>query len=133
MTKIKLCGITRMEDIESINQLGVDYIGFVFAPKSKRYITPQKAKKLRDALEEGIRVVGVFVDAPVEYVASLLDNQIIDIAQLHGEEDADYIKTLMELCHKPVIKAFRMNDVSDIADIENSFSDDVLLYSGAGA
>lgn len=133
MTKIKLCGITRMEDIESINQLGVDYIGFVFAPKSKRYITPQNAKKLRDALEEGIQVVGVFVDAPMEYVASLLDNQIIDIAQLHGEEDADYIKTLKELCHKPVIKAFRMNDVSDTAGIEQCCADYVLLDSGAGS
>ena len=71
MTEIKLCGLTRAEDIEAANRLRPDYIGLVFAKKSKRYVTPEKAASLKALLAEGIKAVGVFVNEPPEQVAKL--------------------------------------------------------------
>ena len=65
MTKIKLCGLSRLEDIQAANRLRPDYVGFVFASKSCRYVTPTQAKTLKEVLDEGIQAVGAFVDAPV--------------------------------------------------------------------
>ena len=108
MTQIKICGITRMQDIEAANALRPDYIGFVFANGSKRRVTPGQAQHLRAHLAEGIRAVGVFVDEPPENVARLLADGVIDIAQLHGAEDEAYIARLRELTDKLIIKAFRL-------------------------
>ena len=91
MTRIKLCGLTRPCDIEWANTLMPDYIGFVFAQKSRRYVAPERASALRAGLDSGIRAVGVFVNESPEAVAALLNDGVIDIAQLHGGEDADYI------------------------------------------
>ena len=65
MTKIKLCGLSRRCDIECVNELCPDYIGFVFAKKSKRYVSPEKAKELKFLLSPDIKAVGVFVDEPI--------------------------------------------------------------------
>ena len=108
MTQIKLCGLSRPQDIEAANALMPDYIGFVFAKKSRRYVSPETARALRAKLAPGIRAVGVFVDEPAESVAALLRDQIIDIAQLHGAEDEAYIASLRALTDAPIIKAFRM-------------------------
>ncbi|MBO5260682.1 MAG: phosphoribosylanthranilate isomerase [Coprococcus sp.] len=133
MTRIKLCGITRLCDIEVLNHVKPEYIGFVFAQNSRRYVTPDKAYTLKSALSSDIKAVGVFVDAPVSEVAGLLENDIIDIAQLHGHEDEDYIRGLKALCNKPVIKAFRIGCGEDLADIDECTADYVLLDSGAGS
>lgn len=134
MTKIKLCGLSSPDDVKAANELMPDYIGFVFAPKSKRYVTPQKAAKLKQMLAPEIRAVGVFVDEDPEHVAELLRSGIIDIAQLHGGEDDAYIRQLRSLTDKQitVIKAFRIADMGDIAKAEVSTADFVLLDSGAG-
>lgn len=132
MTKIKLCGLSRPCDIESANALKPEFIGFIFAPKSKRYISPEKAKELKQILVPDIKVVGVFVKENPETVAKLLNNGVIDIAQLHGGEDEDYIMGLRERTDKPIIKAFRIETAGDIADAEQSTADYVLLDSGAG-
>ena len=132
MTKIKLCGITRLCDIEAVNELKPEYIGFVFAKKSKRYVAPEVAEQLRRKLSHEIQAVGVFVDESVQQVAKLLREHVIDIAQLHGSEDDDYIRTLRELTNKPIIKAFRINEESDLDAIEACSADYVLLDSGAG-
>ena len=95
MTKIKLCGLTRLEDIQAANRLRPDYVGFVFAPKSRRYVTTTQAKALKEVLDEGIQAVGVFVDAPVDQVARLLHEGVIDVAQLHGHEEDGYIHFIM--------------------------------------
>ena len=89
MTKIKLCGLSRICDIEAANRLKPEYIGFVFLPKSKRYVTYEKAKELKSLLSPDIKVVGVFVDESAEIVARLLNDGTIDIAQLHGGEDEE--------------------------------------------
>ena len=119
MTKIKFCGLSRPCDIEAANELKSDYIGFVFAPKSKRYVTPQKAMELRRLLHPGILAVGVFVNERPETIAKLLGDGVIDIAQLHGSEDADYITRLRQLTDRPVIQAFSIKTEEDLKDIRD--------------
>ena len=114
MTKIKLCGLSRPCDIEWANALMPDYIGFVFAQKSKRYVSPERAKALREGLDSNIRAVGVFVNEAPEVVADLLNSGVIDLAQLHGGEDEEYIKALRGLTDKPLIKAFRVDGYADL-------------------
>ena len=133
MTKIKLCGLTREEDIEAVNSLQPEYIGLVFAKKSKRYIDPEQAAILKSRLSGNIHTVGVFVNEPVEDVAQLLKSGIIDMAQLHGREDGVYMEKLKALADRPVIKAFRIDWGSRISDIESCPADFVLLDSGAGS
>lgn len=132
MTKIKLCGLSRPCDIETANELKPDYIGFVFVPKSRRYIPPKKAVELKKLLQPDICAVGVFVNESPETVAAFLNTNIIDIAQLHGSETEEHIKLLRTLTDKPIIQAFRIDTEQDIADAQNSIADYVLLDSGNG-
>ena len=132
MSKIKLCGLSRKCDIEWANALKPEYIGFVFWSKSKRNVPPEKAKELKDLLSPDIKAVGVFVDEPIENVAELLNDNIIDIAQLHGGEDEEYIKKLRVLSDKPIIKAFLLKSESDAERAEKSTADYILVDSGTG-
>ena len=132
MTKIKLCGLSRRCDIECANALCPDYIGFVFAKKSKRYVSPEKAKELKALLSPDIKAVGVFVDEPIENIAKLLNDNIIDLAQLHGSEDEEYIARLRTLSDKPIIKAFLLKSKEDAERAEKSTADHILLDSGMG-
>lgn len=132
MTKIKFCGLSRTCDIEEANSLQPEYIGFVFAPKSRRYISPDKAFKLKRLLVPEIKAVGVFVNEAPEQIVELLNKGIIDIAQLHGDEGEEYIGQLRQLTNKPIIKAFRIKTAADIERAEQSTADYVLLDSGAG-
>lgn len=131
-TKIKICGLTRAQDIQTANALQLDYIGFVFAPKSKRFVAPEQAKQLRRQLAPGIRAVGVFVNAPPEQIAALLADGTINIAQLHGQEDAAYIARLRSLTRAPIWQAFRIENTEDISRANASPADLVLLDHGAG-
>ena len=111
MTKIKICGLFREADMDFANEAGPDFIGFVFA-ESRRRVSPAQAARLRPRLREGIVPVGVFVDAPAEEIAALYRDGIIGMAQLHGSEDAAYIRRLKTLSSGagppvPVIKALR--------------------------
>lgn len=132
MTKIKLCGLTRPCDIEYVNELLPEYIGFVFAPKSRRYISPEKAEVLREHLDDRITPVGVFVDEKIEVIADLIKRKIIDIVQLHGNESEQYIEDLRRVIDCPVIKAFRIESEADIVSANNSSADFILLDSGGG-
>lgn len=132
MTRVKLCGLCRECDIAWANRMRADYIGFVFAAKSKRYISTLQARRLKSLLNPQIKAVGVFVDAEAEDIAALLEEGIIDIAQLHGKEDEDYIKRLRKLTDKTIIKAFRMEKTGPVKEILHSSADYVLLDSGAG-
>ena len=132
MTRIKLCGLKRIEDIQTVNQLLPDYIGFVFAQKSKRYVSPVQAAELKSSLDPEIAAVGVFVNEKPEKVAELLNKDIIDLAQLHGSEDEAYIHRLRSLTYKPLIKALRVKDKSDLDAAENCSADYILLDAGAG-
>ena len=132
MTKIKLCGLRRVCDIEAANALHPEYVGFVFAAKSRRYISPEKVAELRKYLQTGIQVVGVFVNEEPKQVAGLLNSGVIDIAQLHGEEDNAYIKILRKMSDRPIIQAFRIKMEKDVKRAEESEADMLLLDSGAG-
>ncbi len=130
--KIKICGLTRLVDVEAVNALKPDYVGFVFAPTSKRRVTPDQAAELKRALDPTIEAVGVFVDETPENVAKLLDDGVIDLAQLHGSEDEGYLQELRKLTTKPIIKAFRVRSEQDVLDAEKSPADHILLDAGAG-
>ena len=134
MTKIKLCGLTRMEDIEAVNELMPEYAGFVFAQNSTRYISAEAAGELKARLLPEITAVGVFVNADCEDVAGLLNSGVIDMAQLHGDEDEEYIRKLkgMVMAGRQVIKAFKIKTGEDIRAAKESIADYVLLDSGAG-
>ena len=129
MTRIKLCGLSRERDIIAANELLPEYIGFVFCPKSKRYISPELAEKLRKILAPQIMAVGVFVDEKPEYAAALAEKGIINLVQLHGNENCEYISRLRTLTAKPVIQAFRGRDIPNAQD---SSADYILLDSGLG-
>ncbi len=132
MTKIKLCGLKRPEDIDVVNQLKPEYIGFIFARKSKRYVEPAKALQLRRRLSREILAVGVFVNEAPEVVAELLESGVIDLAQLHGGEDEAYIRRLRRMTDKPLIQAFRVESAQDLEAAGQSTADYVLLDSGEG-
>lgn len=132
MTKMKLCGLTGMGDMEAINMLNPEYVGFVFAPGSRRYISPEKAAELKARLNVGIMPVGVFVNEAPETVAQLQNSGIIELAQLHGSEDEAYIQKLRRLTEKPIIKAFRIKNRQDVMKAEASSADYILLDSGGG-
>lgn len=134
MTKIKLCGLMCEDDIRVANSLNPDYIGFVFWQKSKRNISLDKAKGLKELLLPDIKAVGVFVDEDVTVVAKYLSYGNIDIAQLHGSEDDDYIDRLRALTDKKnqIIKAFKIKSEEDIDKANNSTADYVLLDAGMG-
>lgn len=132
MTHIKLCGLSRPCDIEAANRLLPEYVGFVFAEKSRRCITPEHAGRLCRRLASEIKAVGVFVDEEPETVAGLLQQGTIHIAQLHGGEDERYIAKTRTLTDKPIIKAFRVDSAEDVSDAQRSSADYILLDSGSG-
>ncbi|KEZ91454.1 phosphoribosylanthranilate isomerase [Lacrimispora celerecrescens] len=138
--QIKICGLTCREDILAVNILKPDYAGFVFAP-GKRCLTGPKAQELRELLLPEIPAVGVFVNSPIEELLSLTETGTIDVVQLHGDEDRDY---MMELKSRlvpgiPVIKAIRVRKAEDMKEAEHLPADFLLfdtytkgLYGGSG-
>jgi len=120
MTKIKICGLSRPEDIEYANICRPDYVGFVFAP-SKRRISAEKAKELRALLDPGIVCVGVFVNETVDAVADIITSGIIDMVQLQGDEDAAYIEDLRSKADVPVIKAIQVDGALILPDMDPDY------------
>ena len=132
MTKIKLCGLSRPCDIEWANELHPDFVGFVFAHRSKRFVSRERAAELRALLSTQIKAVGVFVDEEAERVAQLLNDGVIDVVQLHGHEDERYIVRLRRLSGRPIVQAFRVKTADDAKRAQDSAADLILLDSGAG-
>lgn len=126
--KIKLCGMMRKEDIEAVNEIMPDYVGFIFAD-TRRKISYDKALAFKNMLNESIKAVGVFVDEEVSGVAKLVNDDIIDIVQLHGNEDNAYIAKLKSLCNKKsrIIKAARVRRAEDIIMVHDINADYLLL------
>jgi len=109
MTKVKICGLSRAEDIAAVNRVLPDYIGFVFA-HSRRRVEAKTAAGLKESLDPRIKAVGVFVNEEISAVAELHRNGIIEIVQLHGDEDDDYIRRLKDTCGCQVIKAVGVSE-----------------------
>ena len=132
MTKIKMCGLSRIEDIEAANAIKPDYIGFVFAEISKRRVSALEASKLKSKLAPDIKAVGVFLDDKLDFVASMLNLGIVDVVQLHGSEDEEYIERVRQITNKPIIKAFIIRSKEDVERAERSTADYILLDGGKG-
>ena len=134
MVKIKICGIKRLEDIEIVNKYKPDFIGFVFAD-SKRKVTPNLARQMKQNLDDSIQSVGVFVDAAIDEILEIHEQGIIDMAQLHGSESEDYIDELKKKSNNQlkIINAIEMDDEKDLLEYDNSTADYLLLDSGKGS
>ena len=142
MVKLKICGMRRPEDIEIANRYEPDYIGFVFA-ESPRKVSYEQAKELSALLNEDIVPVGVFVNEHMNIIVDLFKDGIIEIAQLHGDEDEKYIRNLKDKSIEetgkqiPVINAIEIKDGADYNDEllkwRDSASDYFILDSGKGS
>lgn len=131
--KIKLCGMIRDCDIDYANEAKPDYVGFILGfPKSHRNIDAETARRLRSRLDTGIKAVGVFVNSPETTCAEYANCGIIDVIQLHGNEDADFIRRLRELTGAPIIKAAKIRTPEDIGRVQALGADYVLLDNGTG-
>ena len=131
--KVKICGLRREEDICCVNAYLPDYIGFVFYPKSKRYVTGEQAQQLKEKLDPRIRAVGVFVNADPDEVIALLQKNIIDIAQLHGQESEEQLRKIREQTGKPVIRAVKVTEETNLQEAYQTDADYILLDNGMGS
>ncbi len=134
MTKIKICGITNIEDARFAVSFGADALGFNFYEKSPRYILPQDAKAIAETLQDEVLKVGVFVNIEESTIGECVDLIGLDAVQLHGDEDAEFVTHLRAVTDAKVIKAFRVDvnfQASSIADFQ---VDAILLdaYSSDG-
>lgn len=128
MSKIKICGIKRFEDILAVNEAKPDYVGFVFA-KSKRRVSPEQASELIAMLAPQIKTVGVFVDEEIRAAAEIARKCPLDIIQLHGSESAVYIRKIRGMTHKEIWKAVRVQNENSITEAQSLGADRLLLDS----
>ncbi|MDD2351587.1 MAG: phosphoribosylanthranilate isomerase [Synergistaceae bacterium] len=131
-TKIKICGLMSERDINYANSLIPDFVGFVFVRGSRRYVSPDIAANLRMRLLTSVMTVGVFVNEKFENAINMTRQGVLDIVQLYGQEDDEYIISLKEITRKPVIKAFNVESIKDVDRAVDSPADFILLDNGTG-
>lgn len=132
MVKIKLCGLSSMQDILVANSLQVDYIGFVFT-RSKRQVTKAQAKQLKLSLNKNIQAVGVFVEQEKEMIGQFVEDRIIDVIQLHGKQTKEDVAWLKQhYPNTPIFQAISVRDIHDIIFWNDSLVDYLLLDYGKG-
>lgn len=138
MSRIKICGLSRDCDIDFVNAALPDYIGFVFA-RSSRQVNIQTAERLKARLSDKIKAVGVFVNEDINTVCEIANRGIIDLIQLHGDEDEEYIKAVREKTDKEIIKAVRVKSSEQVLKAQELSCDYLLLdayskgaYGGIG-
>ena len=131
MVKVKFCGLKRPCDIAWANELHPDYAGFVFAG-TKRRVSDETAAALRRELDPSIPAVGVFVDDELPHMASLVKKGVIQLIQLHGQEEDALVQQLQTELGVPVIKAFSIANQDDIKRALESRADYILLDQGKG-
>ncbi len=154
MTKVKMCGLYRDEDIQAANLVHPDYVGFVFYKKSHRNVDIDTALRLKGKLDTSIKAVGVFVNEDISFIKELIDKKIIDMLQLHGNEDESYILKLRNIIDNPDVQIIKaaiikseddfskypdlikksISESSSVPDCVNNYSADYyLLDSGMGS
>nr|WP_154254368.1 MULTISPECIES: phosphoribosylanthranilate isomerase [Megasphaera] len=131
VVKVKFCGLKRPCDIAWANELHPDYAGFVFAG-TKRRVSDETAAALRRELDPSIPAVGVFVDDELPHMASLVKKGVIQLIQLHGQEEDALVQQLQTELGVPVIKAFSIANQDDIKRALESRADYILLDQGKG-
>lgn len=136
--KVKICGITNYEDATAAMEMGADVLGFNFYRPSPRYVTPQIATNIINKLPAFIDVAGVFVNSPLEETREIASQCQLDWIQLHGDENAEFCRWLAYDSPK-TMKAIRVKNAEDIQQVDNYFTDAVLLdaydpakYGGTG-
>ncbi|HQU86763.1 MAG TPA: phosphoribosylanthranilate isomerase [Pyrinomonadaceae bacterium] len=127
MTKVKICGITNLEDALLSAKFGADALGFNFYKKSPRYITPEKTREIIDKLPENILKVGVFVNEDLEKIVEIAETAKLDALQLHGEETPEFAKELKSKTNLKIIKAFRVSPEFKPEDVLKYETDAILL------
>ena len=133
MTEIKICGLFRECDIEAVNDAKVDYAGFIIDfKKSHRNLSIKDATHLRSLLDKEIKAVGVFVNKPAEEVVKAAHEIGLDVIQLHGSEDGDYIRKVKEQSGLTIWKAFKIRSAEDVKAANLSPADMILLDNGYG-
>lgn len=134
MTKIKICGLTREEDILVVSAAMPDYVGFVFAEHSRRYVSAERAASMRRGLPRGILAVGVFVNAGADTIARTAETASLDLVQLHGDETPEEAARIKRITGLPVIKAVSMTESAEreLALWDGSDADYILADSGSG-
>ncbi len=138
IVKVKICGITNLDDAVAAMDMGADLLGFNFYPKSPRYVAPEKAESIINKLPGFIDTAGVFVNASVEQIHETNAVCQLDWVQLHGDEDSEFCRSLLSHSVK-TMKAIRVKDQKDIESANDFFTDAVLLdafdpdkYGGTG-
>ncbi|MFT3983322.1 MAG: phosphoribosylanthranilate isomerase [Lachnospiraceae bacterium] len=129
--KLKICGLSRYQDMEAINVWSPDYIGFVFA-KSRRQVTGEQAKELKKVLNPNITAVGVFAEQDPSMIIGLLLDGTIDIAQLHGQESEETVRRIQKEAGKPVIKAISVKGSTNVQAFAESSAEYLLFDNGTG-
>ena len=138
LVKVKICGITNIEDALAAVDMGADLLGFNFYDKSKRYIDPDKAVSIIDKLPTFVDTVGVFVNPTVEEINDIAERGFLNWIQLHGDETPEFCDSLLWL-NARTIKAIRVGSSEDIEKAQSYYTDAVLLdayhpdeYGGTG-
>lgn len=116
-TRIKICGLTRGDDVQAAIDAGIDAIGFVFYPKSPRYVSPKTVASLMDAVPAFVTTVGLFVNASPEEVAQVVAQAPVSLLQFHGDESATQCREVAERVNRPFIRALRVAPTMDAADL----------------
>lgn len=119
MIKIKICGLRRIEDILIVNKFKPDYIGFIFAKNKARTISLNDALLFKQNLNNDIIAVGVFRNNSIDEVINVANSKAIDMIQLHGSEDDNYILELKKHTNLPIIKAYSNYEYADYALFDN--------------
>jgi len=132
-TRIKICGITREEDLRASVEAGADALGFVFYPKSPRYITPEQAARLCAALPPFVGAVALFVNPSLEQVEQVADAAPLSLIQFHGDETLEQCAAIAAAVRRPFVRAFRVKPgtaASDLLECELSYRAASPWFSG---
>ncbi len=127
MTKVKICGITNLEDALVSAKFGADALGFNFYEKSPRYIAPKKAREIIEQLPQEILKVGVFVNESQDKIVKIAEIAKLDALQLHGEETPEFARELKQKTNLEIIKAFRVSPDFAPEDVVQYEVDAILL------
>ncbi len=126
-TKVKICGITNLDDALMATKYGADDLGFNFYEKSPRHLTPEQAKSIIDAIPSTVVNVGVFVNESPEKICEIARIAGLDAIQLHGDEDNEFIDRLHKMSELPVIKAIRIGVDFNPEDVDECAAEAILL------
>ncbi|WMW79030.1 phosphoribosylanthranilate isomerase [Undibacterium cyanobacteriorum] len=132
-TRIKICGITREEDLRAVVEAGADALGFVFYPQSPRFVDGDRAAHLLADLPPFVTSVGLFVNAESSFVESVVERAPIQVLQFHGDESVETCQMIAERVKRPFLRAFRVKpdtSAQDLLEYEASYRANSPLFQG---